>query len=255
MRGKCSGCRGGQDLPFSIRTAFHPIVDLSTGLPYAYEALVRGTNGEGAGTILAQVTDENRYAFDQACRVNAIREAVAAGILKSDAKLSINFLPNAVYSPLACIQLTLQTAQETGLPTDRLIFEFTENERIEVGHLRSIISAYQALGFVTAIDDFGAGHAGLGLLANLQTDMIKIDMDLIRAIDSSLPRRHIVAGLVKLCQDMGITLVAEGVETAAELDVLAGLGIRYVQGVLFSRPEIGILPVVQVPVARATMAA
>ncbi len=109
MRRKCKGCRGGQDLPFSIRTAFHPIADLSTGLPYAYEALLRGSNGEGAGTILSQVTDENRYAFDQACRVNAIREAVIAGILKSDAKLSINFLPNAVYSPLACIQLTLET--------------------------------------------------------------------------------------------------------------------------------------------------
>ncbi|WP_156502044.1 EAL domain-containing protein, partial [Erythrobacter sp. HI0063] len=94
--------------------------------------------------------------------------------------------------PLACIKLTMETALETGLPTNRLIFEFTENERLDTDHVRSIVRAYQALGFTTAIDDFGSGHAGLGLLANLQTDAIKLDMDLIRNLDTSLARRQIV---------------------------------------------------------------
>ena len=239
---KCSGCRNGESLGFDIRTAFQPIVDLTTGRPYAFEALVRGTNGESAGEILGRVTEDNRYAFDQACRVNAIREAVAAGLLDTEAKLSINFMPNAVYSPLACIKLTMETALETGLPTNRLIFEFTENERLDTDHVRSIVRAYQALGFTTAIDDFGSGHAGLGLLANLQTDAIKLDMDLIRNLDTSLARRQIVKSLVNLSREMGLLLVAEGIETQEELRVLEDIGVRYVQGYLFAQPQIGTLP-------------
>lgn len=250
---KCSGCRNGESLGFGIRTAFQPIFDLTTGRPYAFEALVRGTNGESAGEILSRVTDDNRYAFDQACRVNAIREAVAAGLLDTEAKLSINFMPNAVYSPLACIKLTMETALETGLPTNRLIFEFTENERLDTDHVRGIVRAYQALGLTTAIDDFGSGHAGLGLLANLQTDAIKLDMDLIRNLDTSLARRQIVKSLVDLSREMGLLLVAEGIETQDELRVLEDIGVRYVQGYLFAQPQIGALPHVGeiVPALRA----
>jgi EAL domain-containing protein (putative c-di-GMP-specific phosphodiesterase class I) len=242
MVSKCSGCRDGAALPFAITTAFQPIVDVEAGRAYAYEALVRGANGESAASVLAQVTDENRYAFDQACRVSAIEGAVAAGLLQTEACLSINFLPNAVYSPMACIQLTLQTAARTGLPADRLIFEFTENERIDPGHLRAIVTTYQQIGFATALDDFGAGHSGLGLLANLQTDVIKLDMDLIRDIDRSLPRRMIVEGVMRMCDGLGIRLVAEGVETIEEMHALQKLGIRYMQGYLFAKPAISVLP-------------
>ena len=97
---------------FDIAMAFQPIVDVETGLPFAFEALVRGTGGESASEVLARVTPENRYAFDQQCRVAAIEGAVAAGILNINARLSINFLPNAVYSPVACIQLTLKNIAE-----------------------------------------------------------------------------------------------------------------------------------------------
>lgn len=242
MTEKCRGCRDGSALPFAIRAAFQPIVDLRSGRVFAWESLVRGENGESAGEILSRVTDENRYAFDQACRVTAIREAVAAGILETGARLSINFLPNAVYSPMACIQLTLRAAREYGFPPDRLIFEFTENERIESDHLRMIIATYQKLGFATAIDDFGAGHSGLGLLAHLQTDIVKLDMELIRGIDESLPKRMIVQSLVRLFRKMKIALVAEGIETAAELETLRGLGIRYMQGYVLARPALGALP-------------
>lgn len=246
----CEGCRGGESLPFEITTAFQPIVDLETGRPYAYEALVRGIGGQSAGEILALITEENRYAFDQACRVSAIRNAVQAGILHTDAKLSINFLPNAVYSPLACIKLTLETARETGLPTSRLIFEFTENEKVDSAHVRGIVDAYRALGFTTAIDDFGAGNAGLGLLACLKTDAIKLDMELVREVDSCSRRKTIIKSIVALAGDLELVLVAEGVETEGELQVLQDLGVRYVQGFLIARPEIGVLPSVNRQLAR-----
>ena len=223
--------------------AFQPIVDVETGRVIAYEALVRGPNGEGAGEVLGRVTEENRYAFDQQCRVAAIEQAVAAGIVETGAMLSINFLPNAVYSPLACIQLTLKTARATGFPTDRLIFEFTENERMaDTGHVANIIDAYRKMGFATALDDFGAGHAGLGLLAQLQTDVVKLDMELIRGIDSSMPRRMIVDGIVRMLEAMDITVIAEGIETDGELAALRAIGVRYFQGYLLARPTLRALP-------------
>jgi EAL domain-containing protein (putative c-di-GMP-specific phosphodiesterase class I) len=240
--GNCVGCRNGDESSFPLRIAFQPIVDLQSGHAYAYEALVRGPNGEGAASVLSQVTPENRYVFDQACRVAAIKAAVAAGILETDARLSINFLPNAVYSPVACIQLTLKTAREVGLPTNRLIFEFTENEQIDADHLRNIVDSYRQMGFETAIDDFGAGHAGLGLLANLQTDVIKLDMELVRGIDTSLPRRLIVGSLVGLAASMNMRVIAEGVETIEELETLQGCGVRFVQGYLFAKPGLETLP-------------
>ena len=236
--------------------AFQPIVDIETGRPFAYEALVRGADGAGAAAVLAQVTPDNRYAFDQQCRVAAIEGAVAAGILDGDARLSINFLPNAVYSPLACIQLTLRTARATGLPTDRLIFEFTENEEMtDTAHVKTIVESYAAMGFGTAVDDFGAGHAGLALLARFQTDFLKLDMDLIRDIDTSLPRRMIVEGVVRIARSLGITVIAEGVETIAEYAVLRGLGIRYIQGYLLARPGFRCLPAVTLPTMRHVTAA
>ncbi|QNE33408.1 EAL domain-containing protein [Sphingomonas sp. NBWT7] len=223
--------------------AFQPIVDVETGRAWAYEALVRGPNGEGAGHVLAGVTAENRYAFDQQCRIAAITQAVAAGIVETDARLSINFLPNAVYSPVACIQLTLKTAAAVGFPTDRLIFEFTENEEMaDTAHVATIIDTYRRMGFATALDDFGAGHAGLSLLARLQTDIIKLDMELVRNIDASLPRRMIVEGLVEMFARMNITVVAEGIETVAEYRTLRALGVRYMQGYLLARPGFRVLP-------------
>jgi EAL domain-containing protein (putative c-di-GMP-specific phosphodiesterase class I) len=220
MQSGCQGCRS-EGHTFDIAMAFQPIVDAETGRPFAFEALVRGSNGEGAGEVLARVTPENRYAFDQQCRVAAITGAVAAGILETDARLSINFLPNAVYSPVACIQLTLKTAGATGFPTDRLIFEFTENEEMaDTDHVKNIVDTYRSMGFATAIDDFGAGHAGLGLLAKFQTDFIKLDMDLVRGVDVSRPRRLIVEGIIRIAESLGITVIAEGIETVAEYNAL-----------------------------------
>lgn len=247
MQRGCQGCRS-QDHDFDIAMAFQPIVDIQTGRTFAFEALVRGSNGEGADEVLSRVTPENRYAFDQRCRVAAIEGAVAAGILATDARLSINFLPNAVYSPAACIQLTLATARATSFPIERLIFEFTENEEMtDTDHVKNIVESYRKMGFATAIDDFGAGHAGLGLLAKFQTDYIKLDMELVRGIETSLPRRMIVEGVIRIADSLGITIIAEGIETKAEHDALRAIGVRYIQGYLFARPGFKCLPDILLP--------
>ncbi|WP_439572890.1 EAL domain-containing protein [Phreatobacter sp.] len=230
----CSACRNAQSLPFDFSMAFQPIVRTSTGEVFAYEALVRGPGGEGAASVLARVTEDNRYAFDQQCRVKAIE--LAARRAPQNARLSINFMPNAVYEPRACIRLTLATAERIGFPIDRIIFEFTESEVVDTDHLLRILQTYRTIGFATAIDDFGAGHAGLNLLARFQPDIVKLDMDLIRGIDSDRARRIVVRHTLAMLADFGITAICEGVETTDELSALRDLGVDLIQGYVFARP-------------------
>jgi EAL domain-containing protein (putative c-di-GMP-specific phosphodiesterase class I) len=236
MSAGCEGCREGEgfDLPFSM--AFQPIVDIRTGGVFAHEALVRGPNGEGAQTVLSAVDPANRYAFDQQCRVKAIEWATRLDLAAQDAHLSINFMPNAVYEPRACIRLTLATAMRTGFPLDRIIFEFTENERLDTQHVLNILRTYRSMGFKTAIDDFGAGHAGLALLTQFQPDIVKLDMDLIRWIDIDPIRRSIVKHVVGMLEELGITPLCEGVETRDELAAVRDLGVNLVQGYVLAKP-------------------
>lgn len=228
--------------------AFQPIVGRRDGSVFAYEALLRGPEGEPAGALLSRVTDENRYAFDQACRVTAIELASRLGLPATGARLSINFLPNAVYRPETCIRATLAAAERVSFPLDQIVFEVTEGEKVEdKAHLAAIIDEYRRQGFGTAIDDFGAGYAGLNLLAEFQPDIIKIDMELTRHIDGNPVRRAIVESIMHVCRQLDLQVIAEGVETRAELDTLASLGIHLFQGFLFAKPGFESLPEPAVP--------
>lgn len=237
---ECGRCRTLEPLPFDFSMAFQPIVDLASGAVWGWEALVRGLKGEGAASVLAQVTDENRYRFDQRCRTRAIELAHQLGL---SSRLSINFLPNAVYEPRACIRATIEAANRVGFPLDRLQFEITEVEEVRNdGHLRRIVEEYRAIGFATAIDDFGAGYAGLNLLTHFQPDTLKLDMNLIRNINQDRRRQLIVRHLIQLADELPCTLIAEGVETYEEARYLADMGIRLQQGYLYARPGFEVLP-------------
>lgn len=239
----CGACSEGIAPPFPFTMAFQPVVDLAAGRVYAYEALVRGPEGQSAASVLGQVTVANRYAFDQSCRIKAITLASELGLLGSDANLSINFLPGAMYRPENCIRATLAAARRYGVPQDRLIFELTENEEItDYDHLGRIFDVYRAQRFRTALDDFGAGYSGLSLLAQFRPDVVKIDMALIRGLDSDARRATIVRGMVEICRELGTQVVAEGVETAAELAALREIGVSLFQGFLFAKPGFQQLP-------------
>lgn len=244
MPDACSACRDGQSLDFAIAMAFQPIVDITTGTIHAYEALVRGENGEGAGTVLARVTDDNRYAFDQACRVKAIETAARLGLgAMPDVQLHINFLPNAVYKPETCIRATLKAANAHAFAIEQITFEMTEAEQLsDHAHLRNIVEEYQRMGFGTAIDDFGSGYSGLNLLVEFQPDEIKLDMHLIRDIDTNRVRQSIVRGALAIARDLNLSVVAEGVETVAELSTLRDMGVTLIQGYLLARPAFQALP-------------
>lgn len=245
----CEDCGKAERVGFQFDYAFQPIVDVQHHTVFAHEALVRGPNGEGAVTVLAQVNELNRYRFDQACRVKAIKSASELGIAEA---ISINFLPNAIYKPELCIRTTLEAARVHDFPLERIIFEVTEGERIEDGPwFAEILREYKRCGFKTAIDDFGAGYAGLKLLSDFQPDIIKLDMDLVRGVDQDKARQAIVRSMVALCVDMQIQLVAEGIETVAERNFLQDAGIRLMQGYLFAKPAFRAVAPVPVTALRA----
>ena len=238
----CKGCKDGAGFDLAITMAFQPIVDVTARTVFAYEALVRGQEGGGAGAVLSQVSADNRYAFDQLCRTTAIDLAAGLDMAASGANLSINFLPNAVYEPRACIRATLAAALRTGFPVDRIIFEFTEEEALDTNHILNILRSYRAMGFKTAIDDFGAGFAGLGLLSKFQPDIVKLDMALIRDIDTDTVKRTIVRNTLTMLRDLDISPICEGVETVGEYEALSDLGVSLMQGYLLAEPAVEALP-------------
>lgn len=237
---ECARCANGLDLGFDFSMAFQPIIRASNKSIYACEALVRGLKGEPAGSVFKSVNNENLYRFDQSCRVKAVKLAAE---LQMQSHLSINFMPNAIYRPELCIRATLEACKTYQFSVDKLIFEITESEKVrDHKHLKSIVDCYQNLGFLTAIDDFGAGYAGLNLVADIQTDLLKVDMALVRGIDQDRVRQSLLRSVVQFCNDLDITVLAEGVETRGEYATLRDIGIDLFQGFYFARPEFESIP-------------
>jgi EAL domain-containing protein (putative c-di-GMP-specific phosphodiesterase class I) len=236
----CAQCAEGAGLDFEFSMAFQPIVDFAARRVFSYEALVRGPRNEPSSSIIGQVNDRNRYRFDQACRVKTIQLAARLGLATY---LNINFYPGAVYRPELCIRTTIEAARTFNFPIDRIVFEVTEGEKIEDHiHLNGIVKEYQRLGFKTAIDDFGAGYSGLNLLAEFQPDFLKLDMALTRSVHDKPSRQAIVRGIIGVCRELDIAIVAEGVETKEELAWLQAAGVNLFQGYYFAHPAFEALP-------------
>ena len=209
-----------------------------------YEALVRGSEGESAATVLEQVPERDRYAFDEVCRLVAIEKAAMLGLVAMRADLCVNFFPNAVHEAMCSLERTLLLAESVGLPLTRVIFEMTEIERLrDPEQMKLIVAEYRQQGLRMAIDDFGAGFAGLTTLAAFPPDIVKIDRALCEKIQDRRTSRAIVRGIQGICADMGIEMIAEGVEEEAQRETLEALGIRYMQGNLFSPAMFEALPV------------
>ncbi|EGQ7673236.1 EAL domain-containing protein [Vibrio cholerae] len=236
----CSCGVNENSLDFDFTMAFQPIVNCRTQEIFGYEALVRGLNDESAYSVISRVNEDNRYLFDQMCRVKAIALAAKLGLTS---KLSINFLPNAIYVPERCIRTTLEAAKRYQFPIENIMFEFTEAERVEdVNHIKRIVEYYKSLGFQTAIDDFGSGYSGLNLLADFQTNIVKVDMGLIRNIHVDQVRQSIMKNCLKLFSDLNIQPLAEGVESHAEFAWLKATGVELMQGYYFAKPGFESLP-------------
>jgi EAL domain-containing protein (putative c-di-GMP-specific phosphodiesterase class I) len=126
----------------------------------------------------------------------------------------------------------------------RVVLEITERAALdEVKDARARVAQLRQMGFRIAIDDLGAGYAGLTSFAQLEPEVVKLDMSLVRDVHKEPTRRRLIHSMTELCREMGMLVVAEGVETESERDALAGLGCQLLQGYLFARPGKGFPPV------------
>ena len=223
--------------------AFQPIIDALDRTVYSYEALVRGRGGESAATVFQRVGQANLHDFDRRARVIAIAQAAR---LRVPCRLNLNFLPQSLKNGNDAIISLFEAAAAYQFPIERIVLEVTESEVIDdAAELGRVLNSFRAKGLAVSIDDFGAGYAGLNLLADFQPDSVKLDMHLVRGIESRGPRQAIVRAILQACVDLGIDVIAEGVETKAEYRWFLEANVRYFQGYLFAKPGFECLPSVR----------
>jgi len=215
-----------------LNIAYQPIVSWSQRAVVAYEALMRPQEPSlpNPGALLAAAEQLDRiHALGRVVRARALRPLGGA---PTEALLYLNLHPHdlldeTLYDP--------GTALAAAAP--RIVLELTERASLsDVDAVQTRVARLRSLGYRIAIDDLGAGYAGLTTFALLEPEVVKIDMGLVRSIDASPTQRAIVEGLVAACLDLGIEVIAEGVETEAELRVLLALRIDLLQGYLFAKP-------------------
>lgn len=232
-----AACACAQPVPAEFKFAFQPIVDVRTRSVFAQEALVRGLNGESASSVLAAVDQTNIHAFDRKCRIAAVKAAATHLGARSEL-VSLNTMPNSVYDPATCLRTTIAAAHAANFPIERIMFEMTEHQAIEdLDHFVMIVASYKAMGFVTAIDDFGAGSSGLTLFASVLPDIVKLDARLITGVHKSRVQKVLVEHVADMCSKLGVGVIAEGVEEEAEARCLIDLGVHLFQGYYFAKPS------------------
>jgi EAL domain-containing protein (putative c-di-GMP-specific phosphodiesterase class I)/FixJ family two-component response regulator len=214
----------------ALEMVFQPIVDLSTSRIVGAEALAR-FSCEPRRPPDQWFNEANEVGLGYELEMAAVDAALASiELLPADAALSVN--------------ASGATAMNTGLAealgrvaSDRLVLELTEHTRIEdYQAFQRAVDELRHQGVRIAVDDAGAGYAGLQQILGLRPDIIKLDAVLTRGIDSDPVRRALAACLVSFGVDTGAVIVAEGIETAAELDTLRQLGVPWGQGYLLARP-------------------
>jgi EAL domain-containing protein (putative c-di-GMP-specific phosphodiesterase class I) len=236
--GSLLGDRAGLEANFdaalaSLWIAFQPILRLPEREVYGHEALVRSTT-------LTLATPQ--LLFDAALRLGRLRElgrkirSAIAHTLRSASPEGLVFV-NLHASDLADDDLLDDTAPLSA-HAHRVVLEVTERASLDaVPDVRGRIAVLRKLGFRIAVDNLGAGYAGLSSFSQLTPDIAKLDMSLIRGIDASPDKLAIVRSMIAVCrQELNTHVICEGVETAAESDALRALGADLLQGYLFGRP-------------------
>jgi EAL domain-containing protein (putative c-di-GMP-specific phosphodiesterase class I) len=213
--------------------AWQPIVDARDGRVYAHEALLRSDDAEHPTPerVLALAARAGR-SIELGRRV---RLHVADGLAReADAN---DVFVNVDPCDLADDTLVLG-ADELARHARRVVLEITERDTLaEVPDLDRRLASLRALGYRIAIDDLGGGYSGLTSLARVLPDIVKFDMELVRGIDGSPTRQRLLGPMVRMCRDMGIRTLAEGVETEGERTTVVALGCDLLQGFLLGRPE------------------
>lgn len=232
----------------SCQFALQPIVEPLTGKIKAFEALIRTPDGGSPAAWFASVSSDELYEVDLHSKESAFALAKAVNI--GSHMISVNLLPGSLVQVPDAVEILLAQIERHGLVPQQVIVEVTESEVISrFDEFEHVIRQLRAAGINLAIDDFGAGFAGLSLLTRFQPGRIKIDRSIVTDIHLHGPKQAIVHGIVRCCSELEITVVAEGVEKVEEWCWLEAAGIKYFQGYLFARPVLNRAPSVSWPIA------
>lgn len=224
-----------------IETWFQPVIEANNGKIWGYECLMRGRKADGslvgAFQLLEWGNSENLlFMLDRVCREIHLENAGKLNF-GEDCRFLINFLPTAIYKPEFCLQTSLAAMKRSGLLPKQITFEVVETEKVvDTEHLLRILDFYRRSGFGIALDDMGSGYSGLELLAALQPDLIKIDRAIVAKSVESKSHYNICEALIKMGKANGQLVLAEGVETEEEVNLMNSLGIDLFQGYYFGKP-------------------
>jgi EAL domain-containing protein (putative c-di-GMP-specific phosphodiesterase class I) len=227
----------------SARTLFQPIVDLQTRATMGYEALGRGTHDKLSPSPVQLFSVAAQ--FNMAAELSRLLRRLAvqeAEQLPPGSRLFLNLHPAELKGGAFIESLTGIVAALGG--KRQVVLEFHEEAVADTVAMRRLSQQLHALGIGLAYDDFGAGHARLGELADVPPDFIKLDKSLIHGIAQAAGRQELVRALTRVSTDLGIRLIAEGIETAEEAEACLALGCHFGQGYLLGRPEPLARPVV-----------
>lgn len=217
--------------------ALQPIVEPTGGKISSIEALIRGNDGGSPEHFFNAIDQDKVYEVDLLTKAYAFALAEKIGI--GDHKIAINLLPMSLVNVPGAVDYLMDQILLHGLQPEQVVIEVTENEMISgFNQFNSAIKQLRAAGIGLAIDDFGSGYAGLSLLTRFQPDKLKIDREIVSNIHLGGPKQAIVKSIVSCCTDLGIALVAEGIEKIEEWCWLESAGIKRFQGFLFSRPQL-----------------
>jgi blue light- and temperature-responsive anti-repressor len=235
-----------------ISFAFQPLVAAAGDVTLGHEALVRGLCGESAQEIIAGVRPENLFYFDQACRMRAIADADRAGL---QGTLHLNCTEVDAANLSIALESTAQAVAMSRLTPGQIVLEFSCLARLgNPRQLSAVRARANSYGFRVLADNVGVGEAGLKRLAVLRPEFVKLDRELISNVHASARRQAMVCGIVATSKALGVIPIAAGVEQAAELEWLAGVGIERFQGFYFGRPQQLTQPAVESAPAGQTMA-
>lgn len=214
--------------------AFQPICDVANRRVFAYEALLRTDEDSLRRTDIFIATAERLGKVHELGRTVRNAVAHAAADAPADALLFVN-----VHGLELDDEDLFSADTALGKMAPRVILEITERTGLDEAAGPTRVAMLRKLGYRIAVDDLGAGYAALGALASLEPEIVKLDMSLIRDLDKQPKKRRVVAAIATLCRELGGKVVAEGVETEAEMKVLIDAGIDLIQGYLLARPGRG----------------
>jgi diguanylate cyclase (GGDEF)-like protein len=217
---------------------YQPLIDTTAGDIRAFEALARWQHPEFGMISPAEfIPLAEETGLIQALGARVLADACGqAQSWPADIRISVNLSPVQFRSPSLFTQVR-QTLEDTGLQPDRLELEITESLLLDSSALvESTLASLKGLGARVVLDDFGTGYSSLSYLRKYRFDKIKIDRSFIDQIDSEPEALAIVDGIIRIANDLGIALTAEGVETEAQLTILKAHGCSEAQGFLISRP-------------------